>query len=186
MNPLPLDVWKRGLPYSRYREEIDNNVDVFDEVYRAPAFTPADLDTLGSLPPLDVLVLGEDWCPDVYHTLPTWVRVAEDLPGWGLRVFPRDTHADVMDCFLWRREARRIPVYAFYDRRGHRQTWWSGRSREAQEWVDGRLAGRPVGELAPAEKSRFSQEMDEAYVGGFREANFREIVALLGAFFHVG
>lgn len=184
MNPLPEEIWNRGLPYALYRERITRNQQVFDEVYENPVHTAGDLEFLRGLPGLGVLAIGEEWCPDVYQTLPTWARLAEELPGWSLRVFPRDSHPDVMDHFLWLREARRIPVYAFYDRRGHLQTWWSGRGREAQEHVDGFLKGRAFADLGREEKSRMTELLDEGYRRTFRRANLLEILALLRAFFH--
>jgi hypothetical protein len=105
MNPLSLDIWEQGLPYEEYRRSVRRNGETFDAVYGEPDYRPADFNLLQRLPPLRVLAIGEDWCPDVFHTLPTWARLAEELPGWELRVFPRDAHPDVMRYFLWAKEA---------------------------------------------------------------------------------
>ena len=43
-----------------------------------------------------VLVLGEDWCPDVYRGMPLIARVSE-VSGIEMRVFPRDTNLDIME-----------------------------------------------------------------------------------------
>jgi hypothetical protein len=94
MNPLPEEIWNRGLSYADYRAGITRNQDNFDEVWSQPTHRPDDLEILRQLPPLRVLAIGEDWCPDVHHTLPTWARIAEELPGWSLRVFARDQHPD--------------------------------------------------------------------------------------------
>jgi hypothetical protein len=185
MNPLSPEVWNRGLPYASYRRTVRRNGKTFDEVFRDPAYTEEDLEFLGKLPPLKVLAIGEDWCPDVYHTLPTWVRAVEKLPGWELRIFPRDSSLDVMNCFLWMRQNQRIPVYAFYDEDDRLQTWWSGRSAQAQRSFDDKLAGRAFASLDPEERKRISEEIEEEYRRGFRRANFEEILRLLRAFFHV-
>lgn len=186
MNPLLPTTWDLGLPYAKYRRSVRRNGKVFDEVYREPEHQPEDLDLLSRLPPLRVLAIGEDWCPDVYHTLPTWVRIAETLPGWELRIFPRDAHPDLMRHFLWRKDAERIPVYAFYDEIGRLQTWWSGRGAAAQQGMDGWLAGRSYADLTPEERREFSDFFEEGYRREFRRANFEEILALLRAFHHVG
>lgn len=186
MNPLTPETWNRGLLYKDYRRTIRRNGKVFDEVYRDPAYHPEDLDFLRQLPPLRVLAVSEDWCPDVYHTLPTWVRIADELPGWEMRIFPRDIHTDLMSYFLWRSDAQRIPVYAFYDEENRLQTWWSGRAAAAQKSFEESLAGRAFAKLDPEERKRVSELFEEGYRREFRRANFEEMLALLRAFFHVG
>jgi len=186
MNPIDATLLNRGLSWREYRATVEKNADVFDRVYDDPGFDDADLAPLHAVPPLTVVAIGEDWCPDVYHTLPAWVRVAERLPGWELKIFPRDQHPQLMDAFLYRGRARRVPVYAFYDRRRYLQTWWSGRSAEAQRAVDGWLAGRTFDQLEPAERAALGKRLDAGYRERFRRANFDEILALLKAFFHLG
>ena len=147
MDPMTADAWARGLEYADYRERVEKNADVFDEVHAAPAYTEEDLEVLRALPPLKVLCIGEDWCADVFHTMPTWARLVEELDGWSLRIFPRDQHLDLMENFLWKTKAQRIPVYAFYDQRDYLQAWWSGRGRIAQAELDGVLDGKTFAEL---------------------------------------
>ncbi|MCP4657737.1 MAG: hypothetical protein GY856_20205 [bacterium] len=185
MNPIDPELLVQGLSYVQFRERVTRNAETFAEVYEHPAFTPADLELLRRLPPLTVVAIGEDWCPDVFHTLPTWARVAEALDGWSLRIFERDQHPTLMDCFLYREKARRIPVYAFYDQRGSLQVWWSGRGAEAQKAIDGWLAGRAFAELDPEGRTAISRQLQAGYRTSFRRANFEELLALLGAFFHL-
>lgn len=186
MNPLSDEVWSRGLSYEDYRDSITRNTDVFDEVYDDPAYHRDELALLKQLPPLRVLAIGEDWCPDVYHTLPNWARIADELPGWDFRVFARDSHPDVMRYFLWKKEAaQRIPVYAFYDEAGRLLAWWSGRSGVAQKALDDALKGRTFADLDPKERKKVSHDIEEGYRREFRRANFVEVLTLLRAFFHV-
>jgi hypothetical protein len=180
------EIWSRGLPYARYREGVTRNGDVLDEVWREPACRAEDLEVLRRLPPLRVLAIGEDWCPDVFHTLPTWARLAEELPAWELRVYPRDENPDLMEAFLWKGEAQRIPVYAFYDKAGRLQTWWSGRSAPAERALQEALAGRAYGDLAEDERKELAKLFEEGYRATFRRANFEEMVVQLRAFFHLG
>jgi thiol-disulfide isomerase/thioredoxin len=187
MNPLSAETWNQGLFYPEYRQTVRRNSEILDEVHQNPIHTEEDLAVLRRLPPLRVLVLGEDWCPDVYHTLPTWARIAEELPGWELRVFPRDSHPDLMWSFLWREEeAKRIPVYAFYDAAGRLQTWWSGRSGTAEAALQELTGGRPYSEFAPEDQKRLGEHFEEGYRRKFRRANFEEILAQLQAFYHLG
>lgn len=185
LNRLPEDLLEGGLSYLDYRSTVRSNDEVFDEVYRDPGYTQDDLSFLSRLPALTVVALAEDWCPDVFHTLPTWARVAEEVEGWDLKIFPRDDNPRLMEAFLWKGGAQRIPVYAFYDRNLQLQCWWSGRGREAQEALDELLAGRSFDELEEAEQARAKALFDEGYPARFRRANFEEILDLLSAFFHL-
>ena len=90
MNPIDEATLSRASSYPEYRAQVTKNADVFDEVYANPAFDDADLDFFRRLPPLTVVAIGEDWCPDVFHTLPTWARLTEEIEGWQFCVFRRD------------------------------------------------------------------------------------------------
>ena len=184
MNPLPFALWNQGLSYAAYRAAATKNLEVFDQAYAHPGHTAEDLAFLRALPPLRVVAIGEDWCPDVFHTLPTWVRIVEELPGWELKVFPRDAHPALMDTFLWERTSRRVPVYAFYSANGLLQVWWSGRGSKAQQAIDGLLAGRSYDDLPSEEKRQGGLLMSEGYPREFRRANLDEILSLLAAFYH--
>ena len=186
MNPLPLELWNQGLLYENYRRTVRRNGKVLDEIFRNPIHTPEDVEVLRPLPPLNLLALGEDWCPDVYHTLPTWARIVKELPGWELRIFPRDAHKELMRHFLWRKDNLRIPVYAFYDEALRLQTWWSGRSAPAEKALQELNGGRPFGELSPQERTTVGEAFEEGYRNEFRRANLDEMLAQLRAFFHLG
>jgi hypothetical protein len=185
MHPLPPELWERGLSYREYRTGVGRNQELFDELYREPSYRAEDLTLLARLPHLRIVAVAEDWCPDVYHTLPTWARATGQLPGWELRVFARDRHAELMDSFLWRGTARRIPVYAFYDPDGRLQVWWSGRSAAAEETLRRLLGGRSFEQLGAEDRQALGRAFDESYRRDLRRRNFEEIVALLKAFFHV-
>jgi hypothetical protein len=184
MNPLSGDVWSRRLSYAAYLGTLSSNRSFFDEVYSTPSHRETDLAWLRRLPPLKVLAIAEDWCPDVYHTLPTWAAMVEALPGWEIGIFSRDANPDVMEAFLWRGDRQRIPVYAFY--LGDRlQVWWSGRGAAAERELAGFLAGRGFAALPEDERRRVSLLLHEGYRREFRRQNLEETLALLKAFFHV-
>ncbi len=185
MNPIDKSILAQASSYQEYRKQITKNSEVFDEVYSEPVFDAADLDFFRRLPPLTVVAIGEDWCPDVFHTLPTWARLTEALDGWRLLVFQRDQDPPLIDSFLHRGSAKRVPVYAFYDSRLYLQTWWSGRSAAAQRAVDSWLAGRTFAELDTASRESIGRRFEEGYRNEFRRANFVEIKTQLAAFFHL-
>jgi hypothetical protein len=184
LNSLPREIWSRRLSYAAYLATVSRNRELFDEVYRQPSHRETDLAWLRRLPALHVLAIGEDWCPDVYHTLPTWARLVADLPGWELGVFARDANPDVMESFLWHGDRRRIPVYAFYldDRL---QVWWSGRGAAAELALADLLGGRSFADLPEPERHRVRTLLQEGYRQGYRRQNLEEVLALLHAFFHV-
>ena len=184
MNPLPKETWSRRLSYAAYLATVSRNRATFDEVYHHPSHLPSDLEWLRLLPPLRVLAIAEEWCPDVHQTLPTWARLVEELPGWELGIFARDANPDVMEPFLWRGDRQRIPVYAFY--LGDRlQVWWSGRGAAAEQALAAFLAGRAFPDLPEDERRRATLLLQEGYRREFRRQNLEEVLALLRAFFHV-
>jgi hypothetical protein len=184
MNPLPKEIWSRRLSYDAYLATVSRNRETFDEVYRQPSHRATDLAWLCLLPPLRVLAIAEEWCPDVYQTLPTWARLVEQLPGWELGIFARDANPDVMEPFLWRGDRQRIPVYAFY--LGDRlQVWWSGRGAAAEQAIARFLADRTFADLSEDERRRVTLLLQEGYRCEFRRQNLEEVLALLHAFFHV-
>ena len=185
LNRIDDPLFDRGSSWREYRAGIQKNPEVFDEVYASPAFDEQDLLVLAGLPPLTLVAIGEDWCPDVYQTLPTWVRVAEALEGWTCRIFPRDENPGLMDGFLYKSRAKRIPVYAFYDRNRSLQCWWSGRCRHAQERIDAIARGRSYEEMDDASRREAAAVLGEGYPARYRRENFEEILAMLRAFFHV-
>ena len=61
-----------------------------------------------------VVLLGEDWCPDVQRTLPL-LKGVTDVAGWDLKVLRRDENPDVMERFPARGDVPRIPTVLFLE-----------------------------------------------------------------------
>ena len=178
--PLP-----PGLDYDAYRAGCRRNVETLDEVYSDPAFTAEDLELLTRLPPLKVAIIAEDWCVDVNHTLPTWVRIAKHLRGWSYTIFRRDENPELMDHFVQDSGGRALPVYAFFDDGDRLLTWWSGRGREAQEEVDRLLGDRRFVDLSTADRRAVGEAFSQSYRDRLRRANFLEIVDLLHTYHYL-
>jgi hypothetical protein len=141
-----------GLAYAGFLAQAEKNLDKFQFNYDNTQVSETDriaLQELVALPngPRKVLVLGEDWCPDVYRGLPVLARIAE-AGGLELRAFPRDKNLDIMNEFLKDGEFQSIPVAVFYtgdirhiyhfterpqqanDEMGQLQALYANRSRE--------------------------------------------------------
>jgi hypothetical protein len=108
----------KGLTYEQYLEGIKVNQDRFQMNYEGTKVSDEEAAKLKALlakpnGPAKMLVLGEDWCPDVYRGMPVMARIAE-AAGIEMRVFPRDENLDIMDQFLKDGEYRSIPTAVFY------------------------------------------------------------------------
>jgi thiol-disulfide isomerase/thioredoxin len=126
-----------GLTYQDYISQINVNKERFEEFYESGQLTPEDAAFFQAAAeradgPAKVLVLGEDWCPDVYRGMPMMARIAE-AAGIEMRVFPRDQHLDIMDEFLNHGEHKSIPVAVFYDKAHRYITHWIERPASANE-----------------------------------------------------
>jgi hypothetical protein len=82
--------------------------------------------------PAKVLVIGEDWCPDVFRGMPVMKRIAE-AAGMEMRVLERDQHLDVMEHFRAGGEFDSIPVFVFFTRDGRYLCHWIERPARANE-----------------------------------------------------
>jgi thiol-disulfide isomerase/thioredoxin len=150
----------------------------FEGLYRGFELDDSDLVPFLALSPLRVVAVGEDWCPDVYNTLPIIAKVADRLPGMEMRIFERDTREDVMNDYLSNGK-KRIPVFAFFDAGFHSFGWWAGRNAEAEQWVVAFQRGRTYEEIPEDEMGLFREEFDRRYRESWARLNFEEITAML-------
>jgi len=144
--------FRQGFTYPDYIEQINVNKDRFDRHHGTAKEAISEDDVAFLKQAVEngatkVLVLGEDWCPDVYRGMPVIARVAE-ASGMELRVFPRDTNLDIMDEFLKNGEHRSIPVMVFY----------TSDLKYLFHWIE-----RP--ELADQEMSAIGQEIERDMAG---------------------
>ncbi|MEX2247528.1 MAG: thioredoxin family protein [Dehalococcoidia bacterium] len=136
--------FSKGLTYAQYLDAIERNRARFEENYAGteiPADLVARLKALVARPdgPKKLMVLGEDWCPDVFRGMPVFARIAE-AAGLELRVFMRDQHKDIMAEYMNAGEFESIPVAVFY----------SQDFEELAQWIERpALATQQMHELAP-------------------------------------
>jgi len=171
-----------GLTYQEYLSQISVNQDRFQQNYEGAELTQEDIARFKALMarpngPAKVLVLGEDWCPDVYRGMPVVAKVAE-ATGLELRVFPRDQHKDIMAEFLKDGEFESIPTVVFYTKDNQYIWHWIERAQQANAEM-GQLrdlyAGRTREEAADDVKA-FQQGSTWA---GWRRAQIDEYKEIL-------
>ena len=107
-----------GLTFKDYIAQINVNKDRFEEFYKTAQLTADDAAFFRRAAGLPnglnkILVIGEDWCPDVFRGMPAMARIAE-AAGIELRVFPRDKNLDIINEFLNEGKYQSIPVCVFY------------------------------------------------------------------------
>ena len=107
-----------GFTFKDYLNQINVNKDRFEEYYQTGKLTPPDAEFFRKAAQLTnglgkILVIGEDWCPDVVRGLPVMARIAE-AAGIELRIFPRDKNLDIINEFLNEVKYQSIPICVFY------------------------------------------------------------------------
>ena len=127
------------------------------------------------------LVIGEDWCPDVWRGLPTMARIGEQT-GMEVRYLKRDENKDVMAEFLKNGEFESIPAIVFYDRDHKYLGHWIERADRAnaempvlREILSGVERDTPAWDEA---RNKYNAATWES-AAGWRDAQASEIRALL-------
>ena len=109
----------KGKSYQEYLESGIRNREQFDDNYSGLAISDeqqAALSELAARPngPDHAVIIGEDWCPDVYRGMPVGARIAEAM-GIEARIFERDQNKDMIAEYLKDGEFESIPVFIFYN-----------------------------------------------------------------------
>ena len=110
--------YSEGFDYLAYMNEIKVNKARFEGFYESSVISEDDTKALRDLVsrdngPKKMLVLGEDWCGDVVRGLGVLARICE-AGGLDMRIFPRDSHHDIMNEYLKEGQWMSIPVAVFY------------------------------------------------------------------------
>ncbi|MSP79192.1 MAG: thioredoxin family protein [Dehalococcoidia bacterium] len=166
----------QGLLYKDYMANVVKvNKDRFERYYQTAQqqMTPADVEFFKKAVhapggPAKVLVIGEDWCPDVYRGMPTIAAVA-DASGMDMKVFPRDSHLDIMNEFLNQGQFQSVPTVVFYTKDYSYIMHWIERpesvTKEMEEIrakVAAEMAGKPEQEIR-GESSKRNTELFPHY-----------------------
>lgn len=175
-----------GMTWEQYLEHVQRNKSKFQYNYdntTVPDDCAGRLQALATKPngPAKVLIIGEDWCPDVFRGMPVIVRIA-NAAGFDLRIFPRDDNLDIMNEFLNHGEHQSIPVAVFYTRDHHYIAHFTERPKKAEAEMD---QMRKVFEGLDREKDidemrRRNNEFQEGPIwASWRDATVVEITELL-------
>jgi hypothetical protein len=121
---ITFERFKKGKAFQEYLDSGIRNREIFERNYTDTQLTDEQVAALRALAakpngPHHVVVIGEDWCPDVYRGAGVAQRIADAL-GAELRYFERDQNKDMIAEFLNGGEFESIPVFVFYDK-DHRQ-----------------------------------------------------------------
>ena len=134
---VPAERFGAAKTYEEYIAGVEQNRQKFADNL-AHASVPPDyarrLRALAARPdgPAKLLVIGEDWCPDVYRGMPVAKKIA-DAAGMEMRVLERDRHMDLMPPFRKDGEFDSIPVYVFFTRDHRYIAHWVERPRKAND-----------------------------------------------------
>jgi thiol-disulfide isomerase/thioredoxin len=171
-----------AMTYQQYIDQIGQNKDEFMSNYTGTA-VPQELkqrlQALVAKPngPKKVLVLGEDWCPDVFRGMPVVARIAE-AAGMEMKVMPRDQNLDVMNNYLNKGEFQSVPTLLFYTKDMELILAWHERPQKANDEMPEMrklYEGRSREEAMPDIKKFRAGPI----WAGWRQATIEEITRLL-------
>lgn len=171
-----------GLTWHEYSARIERNKEKFEYNYAETSVSPEDAAALKALAskdggPAKMLVLGEDWCPDVFRGLPVLTRIAE-AAGMEERIFPRDDNLDIMNEFLKDGEHQSIPTAVFYTKDHRYIAHWIERPAKANAEIPDMMKLFEGKERPEARKLYDEFQRGEVWAG-WREETIREVRALL-------
>ena len=123
-----------AMDFSSYLASVEENRELWRGIYYRASIDPELLDEARRVRgPWYLLALSEDWCSDAVNLLPVVARLAEEVPGFDLRVLSRDENPDLMDAHLTNGRSRSIPIVLLLDENFVEHGWWGPRPRPIQE-----------------------------------------------------
>ena len=136
---ITLDRFTKGKTFQEYLDSGIRNREIFERNYEDLTVSDsqkAALKELASKPDglHHVVVIGEDWCPDVYRGAGVAQKIAE-AAGVQLRFFERDQNKDMIAEYLKGGEFESIPVFVFYDAKGGELGHFTERPALANEQI---------------------------------------------------
>lgn len=174
--------YQQALAYKDFRAQFPQNPERFEFNYENTAVSPEDAKALKDLVakpngPKKMLVIGVDWCPDVYRGLPVFVRIAE-AAGMELRVVERDQNLDIMNEFLNQGEFQSVPVAIFYTNDMNEIYHFTERPKKANEQM-GEMRKIREGKTPEEARPLVDQFQKGPIWAGWRDATVKEILGEL-------
>ena len=136
---IPLDDkrFATGLTWKDYMAQMGDTRAKTEDNYAKSTLTEDERKFFSGITQVKyVLMLAENWCGDVHRNSPLVAHLTEAMPGAELRVFLRDQHLDLTDCFL-NNGFRSIPIVVFFDKDWNEIGRWLERAHAATAKVVG-------------------------------------------------
>ena len=168
---ITLERFARGKTFQQYVESGIRNRDLFENNYNGLHVSEAQtkaLKDLVALPngPRRVVVIGEDWCPDVYRGTGVAQKIAE-AAGIEFRFFERDQNKDMIAEYLKDGQFESIPVFVFYDKDQNEIMHFIERPKLANEQIH--VTRDVIGDVSPtAIAARLGHEPSEEEIAAER------------------
>lgn len=168
---ITLERFGKGKSFQQYLDSGIRNKELFEHNYNGLKVSEAQtkaLKDLVALPngPRRVVVIGEDWCPDVYRGTGVAQRIAE-AAGIEFRFFERDQNKDMIAEYLKDGEFESIPVFVFYDKDQNEIVHFIERPKLANEQIH--VTRDVIGDMSPAAiAARLGHEPSEDEVAAER------------------
>ncbi len=180
----------QGLDYHDYVAKVERNQKRFQENYDAMTVAPEDIAAFMALMarpkgPAKLLVIGEDWCPDVFRGAPVFARLAE-ATGLDMKYFPRDENKDIIAEFLKGGEFESIPVAVFYSKDqtylGHfieRPVLANDQMHDLAPMYQRMRKPDATPDEAAAAKQEYIDFQNGPIWGGWRQETIKEVIRML-------
>jgi hypothetical protein len=163
MSVDPADFYNNGMSWDEFVASATHNIDRMKMFYDEFEFDEDTAVFFASRSPLQVLVIGEDWCPDVVQNVAMVAKIGEEVPGMEVSIVGRDDNPELMDQYLTG-GSRRIPVIVFFDMTFRELGRWTGRCKPADEWIFGEVVpDRDFSKLDENALAQFRDEFDKRY-----------------------
>lgn len=201
---ITLDRFTKGKTFQEYLDSGIRNREIFERNYQDLRLSDAQKAALreaatkpGGLH--HIVVIGEDWCPDVYRGAGVAQKIAE-AAGVELRFFERDQNKDMIAEYLKGGEFESIPVFVFYDANGRELGHFIERPALANEQIHqtrdvlgdtspegiARALGHEPSEeeikdARAAARQRYLDWQKGPTWAGWREATVDEVISILQA-----
>jgi hypothetical protein len=148
---ITLERFAKGKTFQQYLDSGIRNKELFENNYNGltvSAEQTAALKALAAKPngPHHMVVIGEDWCPDVYRGAGVAQKIAE-AAGIEMRFFERDQNKDMIVEYLKDGEFESIPVYVIYDKNHNEITHFIERPKLANEQIH--VTREVLGDMTP-------------------------------------
>jgi len=188
---ITFERFAKGKVFQAYLESGIRNRELFEDNYKNLTISDEQAKALKDLAarpdgPHHLVVIGEDWCPDVYRGAGIAQRIAETM-GIEMRFFERDQNKDMIAEYRHHGEFESIPVAVFYAKDMEYIAHWSERPALANEQMRTELRDMYIRLRKPDKTDQEREAAKQETIafqngpiwGGWRHETVREVIELL-------